>query len=143
MSFKQNYFSALVSSPQPFAPGARIANVLPADDTTYVMGYEAKLPYEGQPLHFYFGPNDLAELEVTGLDEVGRIIDYGWWIFGWVNRNIILPIYGFVAQYVGNLGLIVLILTLFAMPPVVLYIITVAKPADRTLKLHTLPRSSP
>ena len=112
LSFKQNYFSALVGSPQPFAPGARIANVLPADDTTYVMGYEAKLPYEGQPLHFYFGPNDLAELEVTGLDEVGRIIDYGWWIFGWVNRNIILPIYGFVAQYVGNLGLIVLILTL-------------------------------
>ena len=56
------------------------------------MGYEAELPYEGQPLHFYFGPNDLAELEATGLDEVGRIIDYGWWIFGWVNRNIILPI---------------------------------------------------
>ena len=112
LSFKQNYFSALVSSPQPFAPGARIANVLPADDTTYVMGYEAELPYEGQPLHFYFGPNDLAELEATGLDEVGRIIDYGWWIFGWVNRNIILPIYGFIAQYVGNLGLIVLILTL-------------------------------
>ena len=112
LSFKQNYFSALVSSPQPFAPGARIANVLPADDTSYVMGYEAELPYDGQPLHFYFGPNDLAELDATGLEEVGRIIDYGWWIFGWVNRNIILPIYGFIAQYVGNLGLIVLILTL-------------------------------
>ena len=112
LSFKQNYFSALVSSPQPFAPGARIANVLPADDTSYVMGYEAELPYDGQPLHFYFGPNDLAELDATGLEEVGRIIDYGWWIFGWVNRNIILPIYGFIAQYVSNLGLIVLILTL-------------------------------
>ena len=112
LSFKQNYFSALVSSPQPFAPGARIANVLPADDTSYVMGYEAELPYDGQPLHFYFGPNDLAELDATGLEEVGRIIDYGWWIFGWVNRNIILPIYRYISQYVGNLGLIVLILTL-------------------------------
>ena len=112
LSFKQNYFSALVSSPQPFDPGARIANVLPQDDTTYVMGYVAELPYDGQPLHFYFGPNDLAELEATGLEEVGRIIDYGWWIFGWVNRNIILPIYGFIAKYIGNLGLIVLVLTL-------------------------------
>ena len=112
LSFKQNYFSALVSSPQPFGPGARIANVLPKDDTTYVMGYVAELPYDGQPLHFYFGPNDLAELEATGLEEVGRIIDYGWWIFGWVNRNIILPIYGFIAEYIGNLGLIVLVLTL-------------------------------
>ena len=112
LSFKQNYFSALVGSPQPFAPGARIANVLPAEDTTYVMGYQAELPYDGQPLHFYFGPNDLAELEATGFEEVGRIIDYGWWIFGWVNRNIILPVYGFIAKYVVNLGLIVLVLTL-------------------------------
>ena len=112
LSFKQNYFSALVSSPQPFAPGAKIANVLPADDTTYVMGYVAELPYDGQPLHFYFGPNDLVELEATGLDEVGRIIDYGWWIFGWVNRNMILPVYGFIAKYIVNLGLIVLVLTL-------------------------------
>jgi len=78
LSFKQNYFSALVSSPQPFAPGAKLANVMPADDTTYVMGYAAELPYDGQPLHFYFGPNDLASLETTGLTEVGRIIDYGW-----------------------------------------------------------------
>ena len=112
LSFKQNYFSALVSSPQPFGPGAKLANVMPADDTTYVMGYVAELPYDGQPLHFYFGPNDLAELEATGLEEVGRIIDYGWWIFGWVNRNIILFVYGLLAQYIGNLGLIVLILTL-------------------------------
>ena len=111
-SFKQNYFSALVSSPQPFAPGAKLANVLPANDTAYVMGYAATVPYDGQPLHFYFGPNDLEKLEATGLAEVGRIIDYGWWIFGWVNRNIILPIYGFIANYIGNLGLIVLTLTL-------------------------------
>jgi len=43
---------------------------------------------------------------------VGRIIDYGWWIFGWVNRNVILPVYNFIATYIGNLGLIILVLTL-------------------------------
>ncbi len=112
MAFKQNYFSAMVSSPQPFAAGGQIANVLPEEDTTYVMGYRAALPYDGQPLHFYFGPNDLDELEATGLEEAGRIIDYGWWIFGWVNRNVILPVYGFVAKYIGNMGLIILVLTL-------------------------------
>jgi YidC/Oxa1 family membrane protein insertase len=112
MAFKQNYFSAMVSSPQPFAAGGEIANVLPEEDTTYVMGYRAALPYDGQPLHFYFGPNDLNELETTGLEEAGRIIDYGWWIFGWVNRNVILPVYGFVAKYIGNMGLIILVLTL-------------------------------
>ena len=88
------------------------ANILPEDDTTYVMGYMAELPYDGQQLHFYFGPNDLASLETTGFEEVGRIIDYGWWIFGWVNRNVILPVYDFVANYIGNMGLIILVLTL-------------------------------
>ena len=112
MAFKQNYFSALVGSPEPFAAGAKIANILPEDDTTYVMGYAAELPYDGQQLHFYFGPNDLASLETTGFEEVGRIIDYGWWIFGWVNRNVILPVYDFVANYIGNMGLIILVLTL-------------------------------
>ena len=112
MAFKQNYFSAMVSSPQPFAAGGTIANVMPENDTAYVMGYSATLPYDGQPLHFYFGPNDLKSLEATGLDEVGRIIDYGWWIFGWVNRNVILPVYNFIATYIGNLGLIILVLTL-------------------------------
>ena len=112
MAFKQNYFSAMVSSPQPFAAGGTIANVLPENDTAYVMGYSATIPYDGQPLHFYFGPNELNALEATGLDEVGRIIDYGWWIFGWVNRNVILPVYNFIATYIGNLGLIILVLTL-------------------------------
>ena len=112
-AFKQNYFSSLVSSNEEFGKGAYLENILPTEDEKYVMTYRAKVPYDGsQELHFYFGPNDLDNLEATGLEEVGRVIDYGWWIFGWVNRNIILPLYGFIAKYVGNMGLIVLLLTL-------------------------------
>ena len=113
MPLKQNYFSSLVSSNEEFGKGAYLENILPTEDEKYVMTYRAKVPYDGsQELHFYFGPNDLDNLEATGLEEVGRVIDYGWWIFGWVNRNIILPLYGFIAKYVGNMGLIVLLLTL-------------------------------
>ena len=112
-SFKQNYFSALVSSPTPFGQGAVLENIVPEENQEYVMTYRATVPYDGsQALHFYFGPNDLNNLEATGLEEVGRVIDYGWWIFGWVNRNLILPLYGFIAKYIGNMGLIVLLLTL-------------------------------
>ena len=112
-SFKQNYFSALVSSPTPFGEGAILENIIPDESEQFVMTYRAEVPYDGsQALHFYFGPNDLNNLEATGLEEVGRVIDYGWWIFGWVNRNLILPLYGFIAKYIGNMGLIVLLLTL-------------------------------
>ena len=82
-SFKQNYFSALVSSPTPFGEGAILENIIPDESEQFVMTYRAEVPYDGsQALHFYFGPNDLNNLEATGLEEVGRVIDYGWWILG-------------------------------------------------------------
>jgi YidC/Oxa1 family membrane protein insertase len=63
-------------------------------------------------LRVYFGPNDVSKLNTTGWGEIGRVIDFGWWIFGWINRNVIFPIYAFLASYIGSAGLIVLILTL-------------------------------
>jgi len=63
-------------------------------------------------LKFYFGPNDASQLATTGWGEISRVIDFGWWIFGWINRNLIFPFYGLLAKYIGSAGLIVLIMTL-------------------------------
>ena len=63
-------------------------------------------------VQFYFGPNDVNALGTTGWGEIGRVIDFGWWIFGWINRNIIFWVYSFLAQYIGSAGLIVLMMTL-------------------------------
>ncbi len=63
-------------------------------------------------LRFYFGPNDADELSTSGWGEIGRVIDFGWWIFGWINRNLIFPFYGLLAKVIGSAGLIVLIMTL-------------------------------
>lgn len=120
VAFKQNYFSAIVSTPAGFTSGG-VASAPPAEaDTTVNMRYAADLLLptmaagEGSAaqLDFYFGPNDLDHLEATGLGEVGRIIDFGWWIFGWVNRNLIFPLYQFLTGFIGSAGLIVLVLTL-------------------------------
>jgi YidC/Oxa1 family membrane protein insertase len=61
---------------------------------------------------FYFGPNEIEALNATELGEVDRIIDYGWWIFGWVNRNLILPLYNVLNHSIASAGLIILIITL-------------------------------
>lgn len=120
VAFKQNYFSAIVSAPAGFTSGG-VASAPPAEsDTTVNMRYAADLMLpttaagDGSSayLEFYFGPNDLDHLEKTGLEEVGRIIDFGWWIFGWVNRNLIFPLYQFLTGFIGSAGLIVLVLTL-------------------------------
>ncbi|MEC7114481.1 MAG: membrane protein insertase YidC [Bacteroidota bacterium] len=121
VAFKQNYFSAIVGTDVGFTSG-RLRSLPPTDatDTTMTMRYgmDVALPTEDvdgrevADLRFYFGPNDASTLKTTGWDEIGRVIDFGWWIFGWINRNLIFPIYAFLASYIGSAGLIILILTL-------------------------------
>ena len=120
MAFKQDFFSALVSVDGGFNKGAVLTNELFENDTTSTLLFSAELPMTAEKsggamehkLKFYFGPNDLELLEATGLSEIGKIIDYGWWIFGWVNRNFILPLYNYLNATFVSAGLIILIITL-------------------------------
>ena len=122
VAFKQNYFSAIVGSEAGFNSG-KLRSLPPTDeqDTTINMrfGMDVTMPTEridGRELaevQFYFGPNDVTALNTTGWGEIGRVIDFGWWIFGWINRNIIFFVYGWLAKYIGSAGLIVLMMTLF------------------------------
>jgi YidC/Oxa1 family membrane protein insertase len=120
MAFKQNFFSALVATPEGFGIGADLVTRVAEDDSTATMHYSASLPIQGSTssaqttadLTFYFGPNEQTALENTGLEEADRITDYGWWIFGWVNRHAILPLYTFLTQYLASAGIIILVITL-------------------------------
>jgi YidC/Oxa1 family membrane protein insertase len=120
MAFKQDFFSALVSVDGGFEKGAVLSNELFEDDTTSTLLFSVDLPMIAKSsgdemvhnINFYFGPNDLELLQATGLNEVGKIIDYGWWIFGWVNRNFILPLYDFLNDRFMSAGIIILIITL-------------------------------
>lgn len=120
IAFKQNFFSAIVSTPEGFLTGSKLTTTVPEEDSTVTMNFAALLPFEatemggqsGATLNFYFGPNEQNTLVATGWTEVDRIIDYGWWIFGWVNRNAILPLYQFLSQHFVSAGIIILIITL-------------------------------
>ena len=120
LAFKQNFFSAIVRNEGNFLPGASLKTVVPEEDSTVTMAYAAALPFEVQRIgtvaastfEFYLGPNEQNALEALGWEEADRIIDYGWWIFGWVNRNVILPLYNKISTWVASVGIIVLIITL-------------------------------
>ena len=120
VAFKQNFFSAIVTTPSGFQAGSMLTTLVPEEDSTVTMQYAALLPFETQKvgnqsaatLNFYFGPNEQDALLATGWSEVDRIIDYGWWIFGWVNRNAILPLYKLLSNYFVSAGIIILIITL-------------------------------
>ncbi len=119
VAFKQNFFSALLTAEGGFEPGAYLASAPIEEDSTATMRYVAELPVafqsvgstSGTTFRWFYGPNDLPILERTGLEEVGRIIDYGWWIFGWVNRHLILPLYNWLTSSIANVGIVILIIT--------------------------------
>lgn len=121
VAFKQNYFSAIVIDREGFEPGAYVRSYPPKDerDTTVNMYYEARIPLalentsnSIEDLTFYFGPNDLDELQKLDVEELGKIIDYGWWIFGYVNRHLIRPVFGFLTSIIGNIGIAIIIITI-------------------------------
>lgn len=121
VAFKQNYFSAIAIARDGFGDSAYLRSYPPVEegDTTVNMFYEARLPLNMQntaasvkSLEFYFGPNDLDELRNLEVEELDRIIDYGWWIFGWVNRWVVRPVFNFMISLFGNVGLTIILLTL-------------------------------
>lgn len=59
---------------------------------------------------FYIGPNEFNRLKQYDAN-LEEIIPYGWSIFGTVNRWIIRPLFNFLSGFIGNKGLVILLLT--------------------------------
>ena len=74
IAFKQNFFSAIVSTPEGFLTGSKLTTTVPEEDSTVTMNFAALLPFEatelggqsGATLNFYFGPNEQDALVATG-----------------------------------------------------------------------------
>ena len=65
-------------------------------------------------MKWFYGPSDYNllsgdQFEGTNLDEIA---DLGWGIFGFLNRNLFYPIFNFLQNYMGNFGLIIILMTI-------------------------------
>lgn len=119
VAFKQNFFSAAVINDDGFQGNAFVRSFPPKEegDTTVNMNYVARLPLKmsatgTENLRFYFGPNDLTEMRKLEIDEFTKVIDYGWWIFGWMNRWVIRPVFDWLFGFIGNMGLTIIAITI-------------------------------
>lgn len=117
VSYKQKFFNtSLIADKDFFKSGAKISVVTPKEDKTIVKTFTSQLqiPFNSNnafsfPMRLYMGPNkynDLKELHV-GLEE---IIPLGWSILALINKFFISPIYHFLAKFITNYGIIILIL---------------------------------
>ena len=121
VSYKQHFFSSILVSDTPFNNAAIASQDLVKDeaiDSVFTKKYSLNTPLElingelNYNMKWYYGPSDYKELskyEGTSLNETA---DLGWGIFGTINRWIFIPIFGMLEGFMGNYGLIIILMTI-------------------------------
>lgn len=128
IAYKQHFFTSILLTKTPFEKAALRSHDLVNDedvDTTFTKEFKTssalaftngELDYK---MNWYVGPSDYKILNnyERNLDE---IIPLGWGIFGWINKFIFVPLFGFLSTFMG-LGIAIIIFTILikiAMSPI-------------------------
>ncbi len=117
MAFKDQFFSSVLIMDDP-ALNAWVRYEKMPEDSKYLRQFKAKLslPYSGDEsssykMHFYFGPNNYKLLKKYDLG-LENLVSLGRNIIRWINEYVIINLFNWLGRYIGNYGLIILVLTL-------------------------------
>lgn len=128
IAYKQHFFTSILLTKTPLESAKMKSHDLVNDekvDTTFTKDFKTssalaftngELDYK---MNWYYGPADYRILDKydRNLDE---IIPLGWGIFGWINKFIFVPLFGFLSSFMG-LGIAIIIFTILikiAMSPI-------------------------
>jgi YidC/Oxa1 family membrane protein insertase len=118
ISMRQKFFVSSIIADQSFA-GGEIRMIGNAADSTTVKkaNLETYIPSADvasgkASFVYFFGPNDwdIVTGVTPGFEEN---LDLGFPPMSWINRFVIIPIFNFLQQFIGNYGIIIIILVLF------------------------------
>ena len=118
-AFQQQFFSAIFSAKDQYASGAFDVSFFPQDDESRnLMACSAKMRADirpGQdftiPFEIYFGPSHFKTLKAYD-QKYEKIIPLGGSLVGWFTKYAIIPMFDFFSRFIGNYGLIILLMTL-------------------------------
>ena len=128
ISYRQHFFSSILIPSTPIASAELTSIDLASEEnleekftktfkTSYFLGLtNGNLNTQ---LTFYNGPTDYDSLKVLDGD-LETSIPMGWGIFGWINRVIFLPLFGFLSSFL-SFGIAIIVMTVIvrlAMSPV-------------------------
>lgn len=121
VTVSQQFFNTTLIAKNNFT-GADIAFQKSADTTNVIARatttMQAKLPLgalASVPLQLYFGPNDYNILKKQAPD-MDKIVNLGRDFYAFVrpiNKYIVMPVFGFFQSFVGSLGIVIALLTIF------------------------------
>lgn len=119
-AFKQHFFTTILLTDNSFEKGKFTSYNLVEDeqvDTLYTKRFVADIPLKlnnnefSENMNLYFGPADYQLLE-TYKKNLDEIVPTGWGIFGWINKYVFIPLFGFLSSTLGNYGLAIIVMTI-------------------------------
>ena len=119
LSYRQHFFSTILVANQPFKKATISSYDLVKDeeiDTVFTKQYASKLPlvFNGgeanNNFQLYFGPTDSKILKQYDYD-LEESIPFGWGIFGWINKHLFIPLFGFLSSFLPY-GIAIIVMTI-------------------------------
>lgn len=125
VSFKNQFFSAIIVAKDNFEKGAFMTSIPQEKGSGYLKQFQAKMKTAFDPtgkkaseFEFYFGPNDFQILKNTekestfGKDlEFQKLVYLGWPIIRWINRFFTLYVFDWLSN-VFPMGIVLILITL-------------------------------
>ncbi|MBN2214216.1 MAG: membrane protein insertase YidC [Bacteroidales bacterium] len=118
VAFKNQFFSSVLIADKPFENATIEYTNLPEEDK-YLKKFVAQIgvPYthtasESVDLKFYFGPNKYNLLKKYKEHELKDLVTVGRGIIKWINQFVIISIFDWLSKFIGNYGIIILLLTI-------------------------------
>jgi YidC/Oxa1 family membrane protein insertase len=140
IAFQDQFFSSAIITNDFFLNGA-ISSTKTLTSEKYIRYYTSEVGVPFNPsasnaisMKLYYGPNSITVLKKEGL-ELDKLVFLGKNIIGWINRFAIIPIFNWLDNFIGNYGLIILILTIII--KIVLFPLTF-KSYQSTAKMQVL-----
>lgn len=129
VAYKQHFFTSILLTKTPFETAELYSNELVDDektDTIFTKEFRTKAPLAftsggelDYKMNWYFGPADYKLLNSYDRN-IDEIIPLGWGVFGWINKFIFVPIFGFLSSYISY-GIAIIVFTILikiAMSPI-------------------------
>ncbi len=119
LSYRQHFFSSILLTDNPFEIASIASETLVIDediDTLYTKSYTSSIPLKldagelSESMDMYYGPTDGRVLKAYDRN-LEESIPYGWGIFGWINKNLFIPLFGFLSG-VFPYGIAIIIMTI-------------------------------
>lgn len=119
ISFRQHFFSSILLGDTPFKSVSINSEDLVENEeaeTPFTKAYSASIPLsysEGEinyTMDYYFGPTDLKIMREYKRD-IEASIPFGWGIFGWINKYVFTPLFGFLASFLPY-GIAIIVMTI-------------------------------